>query len=78
MSCVRRQVFVPTVPRTGTALTPDKMAINSGNDSVSYSAPAQQEAEEKPTRQIPVTLLSGFLVRIPNTVCVTSAKRRAG
>ncbi|RLL95412.1 hypothetical protein CFD26_105457 [Aspergillus turcosus] len=37
------------------------MGINSGTDSLSYSAPAQQEAEEKPTRQIPVTLLSGFL-----------------
>ncbi|GFF37644.1 putative metal chaperone YciC [Aspergillus lentulus] len=37
------------------------MALNSGTDSLSYPAPAQPAAEEKPTRQIPVTLLSGFL-----------------
>ncbi|GFF57536.1 putative metal chaperone YciC [Aspergillus lentulus] len=45
----------------GTVLTSNKMALNSGTDSLSYPAPAQPAAEEKPTRQIPVTLLSGFL-----------------
>ncbi|EAL84907.1 CobW domain protein [Aspergillus fumigatus A1163] len=51
------------IPESGSKGTVDfnEMVINSGTDSLSYPAPAQPEAEEKPTRQIPVTLLSGFL-----------------
>ncbi|GFF31339.1 probable exopolygalacturonase B [Aspergillus udagawae] len=47
--------------RSRDSLTSNKMVINSGTDSLSYPAPAQPGAQEKPTRQIPVTLLSGFL-----------------
>jgi hypothetical protein len=54
------------------------MVINSGTDSLSYPAPAQPGAEEKPTRQIPVTLLSGFLVRVTGKITVTSAESRVG
>ncbi|EAW13593.1 CobW domain protein [Aspergillus clavatus NRRL 1] len=37
------------------------MVIDSGSDSLSYPAPVQEEVGEVSKRQIPVTLLSGFL-----------------
>ncbi|KAI9927294.1 hypothetical protein ASPWEDRAFT_33226 [Aspergillus wentii DTO 134E9] len=37
------------------------MVINSGTDSISYSVPETQYVKQPETRQLPVTLLSGFL-----------------
>lgn len=40
------------------------MVIDSGRDSLVYHAPNANDTTETPkTRQLPVTLLSGFLVR---------------
>lgn len=63
------------IPESGSKGTVDfnEMVINSGTDSLSYPAPAQPEAEEKPTRQIPVTLLSGFLVSISRKIATASS-----
>jgi hypothetical protein len=48
------------------------MVIDSGRENVAYHVQVpNQEAEKSKARQLPVTLLSGFLVRLTQrTVCI--------